>query len=1065
MNPLKFITLLKNSRFLFQVCFAFILISIFTGDYSYAQQIDIDRIEKMPNHPAPYQMRNWRQVALGYDSLVFNTEISGQFLPLIRIRSNTVNYPEHESVYFHSYVGTHDTNNVEAINFLPAVIGGTLVGIDKSNQNGYNWVLMCEEFFNNRPSENVYLNNPVAESGRDWWYDTMPNVFFYQLYDLYPGTGDFTRQFRLVADRWLEAVIKMGGSLAPWTIPNMNYRAWSLSTMSPLTVGVKEPEAAGAIAWLLYHAFIETGEEKYRIGAEWAMEFLNSLDINPSYELQLPYGVYVAARMNAELGTQYDIEKLVNWCFDAKDNVRNWGATLGNWGGYDCYGLIGEAKYTGYGFAMNGFEMAGALVPMVRYDERFARAIGKWMLNLANASRLYYSNFLPDDHQDGEVWAHQYDSNSYIAHEALRQYALHTGISPFATGDAAENGWAETNFALYGSSHVGILGGIIDTTSVNKILKLDLRKTDFFQDNGFPSYLYFNPYNEEQTVEIDVGWGIFNLYDAVSNNFLLTNASGLTEFQIPGNSAVILVLLPADGIVTYELDRMLVNGIVADYHSGQPVSNFPPRIKAFSASDTIVVAGSNVTFYCTAEDRDNDQLQYTLISDTDTLTQSSPTFNWTAPDSIGTILFRCIVDDQHNGSDTSSFQIRVVDFINHNPVILKMIGAPRRVQPGDSTILSCSAMDPDNDSLSFSWSADAGNLREKDSSAVWTAPMTEGFYYIRCLVRDEHDGQALDSLGIVVLDSLNIKTGIPLAFYPFNGNANDESGNDHHGIVLGAILTEDRFGDSKSAYQFNGSYSLIQIPNSDDLNFQDAITVSLWMKVDQFFQRESYPISHGSWKNRWKISITDQKKIRWTVYTNIGIKDLDSQLVLEEDIYYNVTTIYDGSHLKIYIDGTLDNSISHSGRIKTTAIDLTIGQELPYSDYNFKGILDDIRIYNYSLTEQEIQNIFNEKTLVEQPGEKAIPHSFGLDQNFPNPFNNRTTIPFQMSKPDRVSFTIFDILGRQVCTLINGNISAGYHSILWDGRDDTGTPVSSGIYICQMKSTDFCQKKKLVLIK
>jgi len=95
----------------------------------------------------------------------------------------------------------------------------------------------------------------------------------------------------------------------------MNYRAWNLKQMKPLNIGVKEPEAAGAIAWILYNAYCQTNENKYLIGAEWAMEFLDSLEENPSYEIQLPYGVYTAARMNAEIGTNYNIEKMLNWCF------------------------------------------------------------------------------------------------------------------------------------------------------------------------------------------------------------------------------------------------------------------------------------------------------------------------------------------------------------------------------------------------------------------------------------------------------------------------------------------------------------------------------------------------------------------------------------------------------------------------------------------------------------------------------------------------------------------------------------------------------------------------------
>ncbi|MFZ0391638.1 MAG: laminin G, partial [Calditrichia bacterium] len=561
--------------------FLLINLLIMLSDSVSAQQIAIPRIEQMPNMPSPYEMRDWREVAQGYDTYVFDFNLSGQYLPLIWWRTNTVNYPQHISFGLHTVVGTTAPGSAEGINVLPAVIGATLAGIDKSNQNGANFVLMCEEYFNRRPQENVYLNHPVATSGSDWWYDTMPNIFFYQLYDLYPNTGDFAHQFTTVADQWLQAVKTMGGSTTPWQIPYMNYRGWYLASMTPNASGVREPEAAGAIGWLLYNAYSETGNTEYRIGAEWCLEYLNSLTNNPAYELQLSYGAYMAARMNAELGTNYDLEKILNWCFNT-DNQRLWGAVVGNWGGYDCSGLIGENEYA---FMMNTFEQAGALVPLVRYDDRFARAIGKWMLNAANAARLLYPNYLPDENQDSEWWAHLYDPDSYIAHEAMRKTWM--GYSPFATGDAVTGGWGQTNLALYGSSHVGIFGGIIDTTHIPMILKLDVLKTDFFGDTAYPTYLYFNPYNTAQAVEIDLGSGSHDLYDAAANAFLLTGASGLVSFSIPPDAAVLAVVTPGGGAVGYDLDKMMIDGVTVDYRSGQTVSNYPPRIKSLAADSVV----------------------------------------------------------------------------------------------------------------------------------------------------------------------------------------------------------------------------------------------------------------------------------------------------------------------------------------------------------------------------------------------------------------------------------------------------------------------------------------------
>ncbi|MEZ4763345.1 MAG: hypothetical protein R3C26_09160 [Calditrichia bacterium] len=127
------------------------------------------------------------------------------------------------------------------------------------------------------------------------------------------------------------------------------------ATMTPLTTGVKEPEAAGAIAWLLFNAYLKTGEERYRMGAEWAMEFLNGRTTNPSYELQLPYGVYAARQNERDHRHAIRCRKDVNWCFTIGP-LRQWGAIVGTWGGYDVSGLIGESISNEYAFVMNGYQ-------------------------------------------------------------------------------------------------------------------------------------------------------------------------------------------------------------------------------------------------------------------------------------------------------------------------------------------------------------------------------------------------------------------------------------------------------------------------------------------------------------------------------------------------------------------------------------------------------------------------------------------------------------------------------------------------------------------------------------
>lgn len=1028
-----------------------------------SQQISIPRIDAMPNRPSPYVMRNWRQVAVGYDSLVFNPNLTGTYLPLVSVS---------QGFGLSSYVGRPPSESREAINCLAAVVGAGLVGVNKTDQYDYNWVLLCQDWFNSDPQESVYLNNPGGSSGSDWWYDMMPNVFFYQLYSMYPNVGDFQHQFTTVADRWLAALKAMGGSTAPWSIANVNHTAWNLSTMTPTEQAWSEREAAGAIAWLLYDAFVQTGDPKYRIGAELAMESLLVYPVseNPSYELQLPYGAYIAARMNAELGTTYDMAKIVGWCFsDGNDNPRRWGVTTGRWGEYDCYGLIGEtteAATDGYAFLMNTFEQVGALVPMVRYDARFAAAIGKWVLNAANAARLFYTNYLPDQNQDSAGWSHQYDPQSYIAHEALRQHEPgNKGISPYATGDAIEND-NPTNFALYGSSHVGIFGGIIDTTNVPMILRLNVLKTDYFHSTAFPTFLYFNPASVRQNVNFDAGSSQRDLYDAVSHSFIAQNVTGVISLSIDAKSAVLVVNAPAAGKTTYYLDRMLIDSVVVDYHSDQVVENYPPRIKSLSPESDTVLTKHAIHIYCTATDRDDDMLTYAWSSSGGSVVGTGSVVTWNAPDSPGTCVVTCTVSDSSGAQAVATDTLIVLQSVNHPPVIQKMKAVPRKINIGGASLISCLAVDPDSSPLTYRWSAASGSLTGSGPVLSWQAPMNEGNYYVECVADDGQGGTAVDSIGLEVRDSSKTQSGNLVAFYPFNGDANDKSGHGHNGTVNNVRLVSDRFGQSNSAYSFDGTTSSIVVPNDTGLNFQNSISVNFWMKVSAFYPtREQYPISHGNWQSRWKFSITPiTNTLRWTVKnTNRGVEDLDSETHLVLDSLYNVTGVYSGSDFEIYLNGQLDAFTSFSGLINDTTCALTIGQDLPGdNNYSFKGVLDDIRIYDYALSVEQIAGLYDIGTAVTVANDPASLKRFVLYQNYPNPFNPSTIIRFNVPQDDArfVRLEVYDVLGRRVDTLVDGEVIGGLQEVVWDA-----SRFPSGVYYCRLMNSAGFQIRKMIVMK
>ena len=95
----------------------------------------------------------------------------------------------------------------------------------------------------------------------------------------------------------------------------------------------------------------------------------------------------------------------------------------------------------------------------------------------------------------------------------------------------------------------------------------------------------------------------------------------------------------------------------------------------------------------------------------------------------------------------------------------------------------------------------------------------------------------------------------------------------------------------------------------------------------------------------------------------------------------------------------------------------------------------------------------------------AIPDEFAIHQNYPNPFNPVTTLRYDLPEQGHVRITIYDMLGRDVKTLINEYQDPGYRSIIWDATNDYGKPVSAGMYLYQIEANNFLKTKKMILVK
>ena len=139
----------------------------------------------------------------------------------------------------------------------------------------------------------------------------------------------------------------------------------------------------------------------------------------------------------------------------------------------------------------------------------------------------------------------------------------------------------------------------------------------------------------------------------------------------------------------------------------------------------------------------------------------------------------------------------------------------------------------------------------------------------------------------------------------------------------------------------------------------------------------------------------------------------------------------------------------------------TLGDLGPYSVTSF-GIDQHDELYICSF-DGKIYKFSQALSTIEIDG--IIPNKLFLYQNYPNPFNPVTTLRYGIPENSLVNITIYDMLGRQVKTLVNQTQDAGYRSVIWNAKNDYGQPVSGGIYLYQIQAGDYISTVKMVLLK
>jgi hypothetical protein len=211
-----------------------------------------------------------------------------------------------------------------------------------------------------------------------------------------------------------------------------------------------------------------------------------------------------------------------------------------------------------------------------------------------------------------------------------------------------------------------------------------------------------------------------------------------------------------------------------------------------------------------------------------------------------------------------------------------------------------------------------------------------------------------------------------VSYYPFNGNAKDESGNGNHGEVKGAALTEDRKGEQNKAYSFDGKDDFIEIPSSPSIKKMKAVSVSLWVKVNK--NQKAGQHGYNTFVARWRGSDSDPQRHQsfWigthqnkfiTTFAAPHAEPFPFRTEFEGNGWLHVAYAHDSKGAALFFNGEkAEPRKGYPIRLREFDEPLIIGAEKnAKSSYRqfLLGSIDDVRIYNRALSAEEVKALYD----------------------------------------------------------------------------------------------------------
>jgi hypothetical protein len=204
------------------------------------------------------------------------------------------------------------------------------------------------------------------------------------------------------------------------------------------------------------------------------------------------------------------------------------------------------------------------------------------------------------------------------------------------------------------------------------------------------------------------------------------------------------------------------------------------------------------------------------------------------------------------------------------------------------------------------------------------------------------------------------------AYFPFNGNANDASGNGKHGVVVNALPTNDRFGNSNAAYKFSGADSFIDmLPNQPLTGLTTGLTIAGWLRADAVQSTKGIFFHRGDYADIGVRVVGSPMRLEFVTLAssyggNNNLLVSYSTIPVSNWVFFAAT--YDGGLKRLYINGALESSVGYTGILNWNSASFTgetISGNFPGQAESFNGGLDDIRLYNRALSSNEVALLYS----------------------------------------------------------------------------------------------------------